>query len=130
MTVTTSVPEAPRPNTRENRALELYRSRGPEIVNAAPDLYLVPSQDARSGRVYRVVYGEQESCSCPDHQYRGLNCVHIYAVGISLAKRRSPRPCACNNGWITIGQLVVDPETGEETEEYALYLCRRCADAR
>jgi hypothetical protein len=37
------------------------------------------------------------------------------------------RPHVCNDGWITIGQMVVDPETGEETEEYALYLCRRCA---
>jgi hypothetical protein len=37
------------------------------------------------------------------------------------------RPHACNDGWVTIGQLVVDPETGEETEEFALYLCRRCA---
>jgi len=36
---------------------------------------------------------------------------------------------ACNDGWVTIGHLVVDPETGEEVEEYALYLCRRCADA-
>jgi hypothetical protein len=34
------------------------------------------------------------------------------------------RPHACNDGWVTIGQLVIDPETGEETEEYALYLCR------
>jgi len=39
-------------------------------------------------------------------------------------------PHACNDGWVTIGQLVVDEETGEETEEYALYLCRRCADSR
>jgi hypothetical protein len=40
-------------------------------------------------------------------------------------------PHACNDGWVTIGQLVVDPNTGEETEEYALYLCRRCgADSR
>jgi hypothetical protein len=23
---------------------------------------------------------------------------------------------------------VIDPETGEETEEYALYLCRKCAE--
>ena len=36
-------------------------------------------------------------------------------------------PHACNDGWVTIGQLVLDPETGEETEEHALYLCRRCA---
>ena len=39
-------------------------------------------------------------------------------------------PHACNDGWVTIGQLVVDEETGEETEEHALYLCRRCADKR
>jgi hypothetical protein len=40
------------------------------------------------------------------------------------------RPHACNDGWITLGQIVVDEETGEETEEFALYLCRRCADAK
>jgi len=43
-------------------------------------------------------------------------------------ENQDERPHACNDGWITIGQLVVDPETGEETEEYALYLCRRCAE--
>ena len=36
-------------------------------------------------------------------------------------------PHVCNDGWVTMGQLVVDPETGEEVEEFALYLCRRCA---
>jgi hypothetical protein len=35
-------------------------------------------------------------------------------------------PHACNDGWVTIGQIVIDPETGEDVEEYALYLCRRC----
>ena len=40
------------------------------------------------------------------------------------------RPHACNDGWVTLGQMVVDPETGEETEEYAVFLCRRCADNR
>jgi len=38
------------------------------------------------------------------------------------------RPHACNDGWVMIGQTVVDPDTGEETEEFALYLCRRCAE--
>ena len=38
------------------------------------------------------------------------------------------RPHACNDGWVSIGQIVVDPETCEETEEFALYLCRKCAE--
>jgi len=29
-----------------------------------------------------------------------------------------------------MGQIVVDPETGEETEEHAFYLCRQCAEER
>jgi hypothetical protein len=37
-------------------------------------------------------------------------------------------PHACNNGWVTISQIAVDPETGEETEEFSLYLCRKCAE--
>jgi hypothetical protein len=49
----------------------------------------------------------------------------LYTV---LLQRGDERPHACNDGWVTIGQLVVDPETGEETEEYALYLCRKCAE--
>jgi len=39
-------------------------------------------------------------------------------------------PHVCNNGWVSVGQLVLDPETGEEVEEFALYLCRRCAEAK
>jgi hypothetical protein len=38
------------------------------------------------------------------------------------------RPHACNDGWISPGQIVVDPETGDEMVEYALYLCRKCAE--
>lgn len=37
---------------------------------------------------------------------------------------------ACNDGWVTVGQLVLDEETGEEAEQFALYLCPRCAEAR
>ena len=37
-------------------------------------------------------------------------------------------PHACNDGWVSIGQTVIDPDTGEEAEEFALYLCRRCAE--
>ena len=37
-------------------------------------------------------------------------------------------PHACNDGWVTMGQIVIGPETGEETEEFAQYLCRKCAE--
>jgi hypothetical protein len=38
------------------------------------------------------------------------------------------RPHACIDGWVTLGQIAVDPETGEEVEEYVLYLCRKYAE--
>jgi hypothetical protein len=44
------------------------------------------------------------------------------------AAQDQDHPHACNDGWATIGQLALDAETGEEKEEYAMYLCRRCAD--
>jgi len=87
VTVTTSVPKAPRPNTREVRALRLYRERGAEIVVIGRDRYEVPSQDGT--RVYEVVYGgEVETCTCADFVYRNVSCLHLLAVGICRAKRR------------------------------------------
>jgi hypothetical protein len=52
----------------------------------------------------------------------------IAYAGSKLEGGGQDHPHACNDGWITLGQLVVDPETGDETEEYALYLCGRCAE--
>ncbi len=88
MTVTTSVAGAPRPDTRELRALALYRERGAEIVRTGPWSYLVPSS---SGSEPRAVNYRRESCDCPDHENRGVTCVHIFAVGIHRAKRRGGR---------------------------------------
>ncbi len=91
MTVTTSVPEAPRPDTREERALALYCERGAEIVRTGPHTYLVPSCSGRGS--YAVDYAA-ESCDCPDFtilrlgREPGESCKHVYAVGILRAKRR------------------------------------------
>ena len=51
-----------------------------------------------------------------------------YLLCRALARRPVQCPHVCNDGWITIGQIVVDPETGEESVEYALYLCRKFAE--
>jgi hypothetical protein len=73
------------PNSRAERALELYHERGRDIERISPDVYLVPSCSGEG--VYRVDYGA-ESCSCPDHEIRGEVCKHVLAVGILRAKRR------------------------------------------
>ena len=52
----------------------------------------------------------------------------IAYAGSKLEGGDQDHPHAFNDGWVTIGQIALDPETGEETEEYALYLCRRCAE--
>jgi hypothetical protein len=44
-----------------------------------------------------------------------------------LHHNQDERPHACNDGWATLCETVVDRETGEGSEEYALYFCHRCA---
>jgi hypothetical protein len=66
---------------------------------------------------------DDKSLAHPAHPYPEHHADTVEAHYASLE-----RPHACNDGWVTIGQLVVDPETGEETEEFALYLCRMCAE--
>lgn len=80
---------APEPTTRTERAIELYSTRGHLIRAVAANTYEVPSQ-RMEGKRYEVHYGTSalESCSCPDHEYRGSTCVHMLAVGIHYAKRR------------------------------------------
>ena len=88
MTVKTSLPEAKRPHTRELRALELVQARGHEIERTGPWTYLVPSMSG--GEPHAVNY-KTEVCDCRDHEYRGVLCAHVYAVGIFRAKRRGER---------------------------------------
>ena len=83
---TTTVAHPPTPDTRESRALALYRERGAEIVRTGPHTYLVPSCSGRGS--YAVDY-EAESCDCPDaRRHPGLNCKHLLAVAVKRAKRR------------------------------------------
>ncbi len=92
MSSTRSVPAPPAPpNTRELRALALYRERRHEIVLVGPDTYEVPS--CTGSGVYLVEYGgEFESCTCPDaRRHPELSCKHVLAVAICRAKHRRPR---------------------------------------
>lgn len=96
------------------RAHSLYRTRGADIEELSPETYRVPGQDGE--HTYRVHYGDSEAneyCSGPDHEHRGVNCVHILAVGIHHAKRR-PKSCpACYRGVL----FLTDEEDGHEWTE-------------
>jgi hypothetical protein len=80
-----SVAPPTHPDTRELRALELFRERGNEIVRTGPWTYLVPSC---TGTGSWAVNYKRESCDCPDFERRRVPCAHVYAVGIHRAKRR------------------------------------------
>jgi hypothetical protein len=71
---------------RAERALKLYEDRGHLIHQFGTGLYRVPSC---SGKGFYTVDYLEERCTCPDFEYRGEVCKHIYAVGISRAIRRS-----------------------------------------
>ena len=82
--IRTTTPEVT-PNTRAERALELYRTRHHDIERIAPNVYLVPSCTGEG--FYRVDYAA-ETCTCPDYEIRGEVCKHVLAVGVLRAKRR------------------------------------------
>ena len=88
---TPTIAEHPVGDTREVRALALYRERGAEIVRTAPFTYNVPSC---SGEDFYVVRYEKEPCECLEFTIGrrghepGEPCKHVYAVGIHRAKRR------------------------------------------
>lgn len=107
----------------------------------------MPSQDGQ--RSYDVEYGERECCACPDYLYRGGTCIHLYALGIAVAKGAIAHPelaagdpfvaaghsrssgeaseaCTCWGGWVFVGHLVLGDD-GEEVEVIEAVPCRRCA---
>ena len=83
-----SLAPSARPHTRELRALALVQAHGHLIERTGPWTYLVPSMSG--GEAHAVNY-KTERCDCRDHEYRGVLCAHVYAVGIFRAKRRGER---------------------------------------
>ena len=139
---TRSLAHPAHPPTREERALELYRTRGHEIRHVTADNYLVPACSGRG--FYAVRYGgDVESCDCPDFEFGrgGRSCKHLLAVGIYHAKHRirpevlagdpfayaGERPHGCIDGWVYLG-FEGEDENGEHVEEIERVPCGRCND--
>jgi hypothetical protein len=112
-------------NTRELRALELYHERGRDIERVSPDVYLVPSCTGEG--VYRVDYAA-ESCSCPDHEIRGVVCKHVLAVGILRAKRRGATLRSLTALEEQLSHELMDDEERQELRDRILRLRQRQED--
>ena len=65
-------------DARQARGLALVQAKRAKIKHVAGSRWLVPSQTDASGGY--VVDAEQNSCTCPDHEDRGVKCKHIWAV--------------------------------------------------
>jgi putative transposase len=73
-------------NAREERGRSIAQLQGQIKRNDATS-YEVKSQSGKG--VYSIVATEYGwACACPDNQYRGLDCKHIFAVRLSLALRK------------------------------------------
>jgi hypothetical protein len=116
---------APRPNTRELRALALAGEHFEEIARShRGGLYEVP---ASGGGTYTVRYSARaESCSCRDWEF-GHACYHVLACAVVRAKTGV---CAGCGRRFRHRELV---ELHEDNHDDLTYfdgdlLCPACAD--
>jgi transposase-like protein len=79
--------------TLEQRAIRGYGilMNGSTITQLGPTTFLVPSQ-SKSAKYLVHKNGEDWSCECPDHQFRLVQCKHIYAVQLWLNLRKTIQP--------------------------------------
>lgn len=75
---------------QKRKGMNMRERKGQDIANRfkivkSGNLWLVPSQ---SGAGKYKVDAEAQTCSCPDHEYHGYKCKHLYAVEFTV-KRES-----------------------------------------
>jgi hypothetical protein len=107
------------------------RSR-PVRVRIAADgraRFLVASASVGGG-VY-IVDSQTFECNCPDSSRRGKGCKHSLCCYIlrrvAREARAKPGCHVCVDGWVYIGEDVIDSETGEVTTFHNPIRCRCCA---
>jgi transposase len=84
-------------DARKQRGIELAAMV--KITRRADGGWTVPSQ-AGKGRYTVFVTAQKCTCNCPDHEFRGKRCKHIYAV--EYAERREQNP----DGSVTVERAV------------------------
>jgi predicted nucleic acid-binding Zn finger protein len=77
-------------------------------IDKRGDSWVVPSQSG-AGKYAVYLGGELPTCTCPDHETRGVKCKHIFAVEIVMKREEN------SDGSETITQSVVVTETVRKT---------------
>jgi len=90
---------------REQRGMELAATR---IIVRKKGIWLVPSQFGKDK--YQVnLTPETPSCTCPDHETRGVKCKHIFAATFVMKREQNA------DGSTTITESMTVTETRQRT---------------
>lgn len=90
---------------REQRGMELAATR---IIIQKKGVWLVPSQSGAKEK-YQVSLGDAPSCTCPDHETRGVKCKHIFAATLVMKREQNA------DGSTTITESVTFTATKQTT---------------
>jgi len=83
-------------DARQQRGLEIAATCK---INQKNGTWLVPSQSGH-GKYAVFLDDEKPSCTCPDHETRGLKCKHIFAVEYVIKREQNA------DGSVTIAESV------------------------
>jgi transposase/predicted nucleic acid-binding Zn finger protein len=88
--------------------MNLREQKGQQIaqrlkITQSNGLYLVPSQ---SGKGKYKVNAEQQTCSCPDFDFRRQPCKHVFAVRYTIEETERTKTTITENGKTTTTETV------------------------
>lgn len=90
-------------NAREERGLAIAARCA---IKQVGDTWMVPSQSGGARYAVRVGDGVLPSCTCMDHELRGVKCKHIFAVEIVRNREENPDGSATVTSTVTIKEEV------------------------
>src|ERR1700691_3012166 len=90
---------------REQRGMELAATR---IIRKKGGIWFVPSQSG-NGKYEVNIRAEAATCTCLDHETRGVKCKHIYAATFVMKRERNA------DGSTTVTESVTVTETKQRT---------------
>jgi transposase len=99
-------------NLRETKGQQIAHNHK---ITQSGNLYLVPSQ---SGKGKYKVNPQEQTCSCPDYDFRRQPCKHLYAVQVSI---RMEKTTVTENGKTTVTETLKVTQKQTYRQEWPAY---------